>query len=95
VAIIRDYDVFADFVTYKGMNQKEIAKEKAKQAKWNAFKLLPNPDTGEEIEGYKYTMKIICKNASDGTWDDYERLYNEAPLADIWELIAIKRAVNY
>ena len=69
--------------------------EEKKVSKWNAFNLVPDKEMYNERLGVQYTHKVICELVSNGSYDIFEKLYNEKYPSEVWEMLAIRKAVNY
>ncbi len=41
------------------------------------------------------TLKVMCMIAADNNDTAYERFYTQLPIRELYERLAIKRAVNY
>mgnify|MGYP000909605977 CR=1 FL=1 len=67
-----------------------------KKSFWNAFNLVPNAEEDGIVKGSIYTNKIICKFAEQGSGlHTYEEYYEDFPLSEVWEELALNRAINY
>jgi hypothetical protein len=65
------------------------------EAEISPFDLLPNVEGGyDEDTAAEYRGKLLCEIASEGNYETYERLYYDTPISDVWERIAIKRALK-
>lgn len=76
--------------------QRKSDKKKEKHSHWNAFNLIP---TIEELyslsEEYEYKIKMLCWLVSDNDSMTFIKLYEERSLLDVYELLMMKKALDY
>lgn len=90
VEFILDFPVFN-----QGESEEQKKAKKKKKSHWNAFNLVPDTETYGAVTGTKYSHKILCEFAANGDYALFHRLYNDTPVSEVWEYLALRKAVNY
>lgn len=71
-------------------------KKQVKQSKWNAFNLVPTTKIGAtKGQEYEYHIKMLCWIAANNSAVEYKRLFCECNLAEVYEIIMMKKALDY
>lgn len=71
-------------------------KKETKKSVWNAFNLVPTKKTGATTaQEYEYHIKMLCWIAADNSAGEYKRLFEQCTLADVYEIIMLKKALDY
>jgi hypothetical protein len=74
----------------------DAKKKKSKEIKYSPFELLPRVIEGyEEYEQAEYHYKMLCHIASSQNSLETKRLYEEATLFDVYEIIILNRALSW
>ena len=74
---------------------KKKGDEDKKKSFWNAFNLVPNQEEDGIIKGSEYTNKVICKYAESAGQHTFKEYYENSPISEVWEELALNRAINY
>lgn len=61
---------------------------------WNATDFL-ECKRFTEGEGVQYSLQLLCQNISNGNFFEYERLYNEAEIIELYMFLARANALNH
>lgn len=75
---------------------KKKSDKKGKHSKWNAFNLIPTTEElYSESEEYEYKLKMLCWTAANNDSMTYFELYEKRSLLDVYEIIMLKKALDY
>jgi len=89
-------DAPAFHVQKKLSKEEKIEYEKRKNAKWNSYNLIPSIEEGyENYEEAEYHYKMLCYQAADSVNSEYNRLFNNCSLVEVYEILMLKRAYNW
>lgn len=71
-------------------------KKKERHSHWNAFNLIPTTaELYSSSEEYEYKIKMLCWIVSNNDSLTFIKLYEERSLLDVYELLMMKKALDY
>lgn len=78
------------------MSEEKDKNEKQKKNGGDVTRLLPSQKWGySKAQEVEYYYKTLCHFAVDGNSIEAYRLYNNSSLLEIFEILMIKKAINY
>ncbi|QLH52734.1 MAG: hypothetical protein CH6_0005 [Candidatus Kapaibacterium sp.] len=70
--------------------------EKKKNARWHTYNLIPSVSEGYEYEEeVEYYYKALCYSAARGIYTEMKKLYEEASLVEVYEMLMYHKAFEW
>ncbi len=70
--------------------------ERRKNARWNVYNLIPSVSEGYAfVEEVEYRYKALCYMAARGVYSEMKKLYEEASLVTVYEIIMLHKAFEW
>jgi hypothetical protein len=70
--------------------------EKKKNARWHTYNLIPCREEGYELdEEIEYYYKSLCYAAARGVYSEMKRLYEQASLVEVFEILMLHKAFEW
>ena len=82
-------------MNYPAFKVKKADKEEKKEGKWNVFNLVPDEERYNQTLAIEYNHKLICEFVAQGNHETWHKLYYETLASDVWDYLALRKAVTY
>lgn len=69
--------------------------ESEEESYWNTFNLIPDSSRYEQFTAIKYARKAVCAIVAGSDPVNLKLLYENTCASDVWEQLAIRKAINY
>jgi hypothetical protein len=88
----RRIDWILEFPVFHVKKDSEVDEE---ISQWNAFNLMPDGDRYKRRVVIEYNHKVLCRIAAGDNYDLFKALYENERASEVWEQIAMKKAIAF